>query len=202
LDVLLCRTGEVVVFHDDDLARLTGRRDRIADLSLAALREVRLPSGQRIPTLEEAVEACGPELLVNVELKAAGLRGGAIDALVEAVSTAIGRMGVGERILISSFNPRAVGRWMQKTPAVRAALLFEGPTAIRMFPATWLRPFALNPEWRLCRPARVARWRAHGYFLAVWTVDAPADLRACRDLGVDAVITNDPARARTALAGG
>src|SRR5262249_33669863 len=34
LDVLCCTTGEVVVFHDDDLARLAGRADRIKDLPL------------------------------------------------------------------------------------------------------------------------------------------------------------------------
>ena len=42
LDVLRCATGEVVVFHDDDLARLGGRAERIAALSLAELRALRL----------------------------------------------------------------------------------------------------------------------------------------------------------------
>jgi glycerophosphoryl diester phosphodiesterase len=200
LDVLLCRTGEVVVFHDDDLRRLAGRPERIAELPLAELREVRVGSGQGIPTLEEALESCGPELLVNVELKAAGLPGPAIAALVEGVAKTLERMAVGERILVSSFSPRAVGRWSRRSPAVRAALLFEGRTAIGAWPAAWLRPFALNPDFHLCRPGRVARWQRRGYFLAVWTVDAPADLQTCRDLGVDAVITNDPRRARAVLA--
>jgi glycerophosphoryl diester phosphodiesterase len=34
----------------------------------------------------------------------------------------------------------------------------------------------------------------------VWTVDEPAALAACRRMKVDGVITNDPARARAALA--
>src|SRR5258708_37398531 len=42
LDVLRCGTGEVVVFHDDDLARLGGRPDRVDALSLADLRRVGL----------------------------------------------------------------------------------------------------------------------------------------------------------------
>jgi glycerophosphoryl diester phosphodiesterase len=203
LDVLLCRTGEVVVFHDDDLRRLAGRPERIADLPLAAVRDVRLGTGEGIPTLEEAIESCGPELLVNVELKAAGLPGPAIDVLVGAVARILDRMSVNERILVSSFNPRAVGRWMRQAPAVHAALLFErapGIPTVGAWPAAWLRPFALNPELGLCRPARVERWRRRGYFLSVWTVDGPADLRVCRDLGIDAIITNDPGRARAILA--
>src|SRR5262245_51072470 len=81
LDVLRCASGEVVVFHDDDLARLGGRPERVDTLSLAALREVRLERGARIPTLEEAFEACGPTLLVNVELKAGGTSPAGLAAL-------------------------------------------------------------------------------------------------------------------------
>jgi glycerophosphoryl diester phosphodiesterase len=33
----------------------------------------------------------------------------------------------------------------------------------------------------------------------VWTVDDPAKLEACRRMGVDGIITNDPGRARAAL---
>ena len=86
LDVLLSATGEGMVFHDDDLARLAGRPERIADLPYRALREVKLPGGTTIPTLEEALEACGPDLLVNVELKANELGFGPMAALVEAVA--------------------------------------------------------------------------------------------------------------------
>jgi glycerophosphoryl diester phosphodiesterase len=202
LDVLLCATGEVVVFHDDDLTRMAGRRERIADLPYAALREVRLPQETNIPTLDEAFEACGPELLVNVELKAAGIGPRAISALVEAVARVVERAGAGGRVLVSSFNPWAVRRWMRRAPAIPAAMLFERDAPLplrRAWLAPWLRPFALHPEWVLCNPARVAAWKRRGYWVSVWTVDDPAALRACRSMGVDAVITNDPARSRAAL---
>ncbi len=202
LDVLLCATGEVVVFHDDDLSRLAGRRERIADLSYAALREVRLPRETAIPTLDEAFEACGPALHVNVELKAAGIGPRAIDALVDAVARVVERAGAGRRVLVSSFNPWAVWRWMRRAPAIPAALLFERAAPLplrRAWLAPWLRPFALHPEWALCNPARLAAWKKRGYWVSVWTVDDPVALRACRALGVDAVITNDPARSRAAL---
>jgi glycerophosphoryl diester phosphodiesterase len=34
----------------------------------------------------------------------------------------------------------------------------------------------------------------------VWTVDDPPAITACREMRVDGVITNDPVRARAALA--
>jgi glycerophosphoryl diester phosphodiesterase len=205
LDVLLCSTSEVVVFHDDDLARLGGRPERIDALSLAALRQVRLAGDARIPTLEEAFEACGPDLLVNVELKADGVSTARLGALADRVAEVIERTGTSSRVLVSSFSPRAVGLWMRRARAVPAALLFERAAALplrRAWAAPWLRPSALNPELVLCTPPRVARWHARGYAVNVWTVDDEAALRACRDMGVDGIITNDPARTRGILAGG
>jgi glycerophosphoryl diester phosphodiesterase len=202
LDVLLCATGEVMVFHDDDLLRLAHRPERIAETPYQVLRDVQLPAGNTIPTLEEALEACGPTMLVDVELKAAGIGPRAIAALVDAVARTVERAGAGARVLISSFNPWAVRRWMRRAPAVPAALLFERDATLplrRAWLAPWLRPFALHPERVLCSPQRVAAWKRRGYMVSVWTVDDPAALLACRAMGVDGVITNDPARARAVL---
>jgi glycerophosphoryl diester phosphodiesterase len=198
LDVLCCGTGEVVVFHDDDLLRLGGRPDRVATLPWSALREVTLSGGARIPLLAEALDACGPTLLVNVELKSTGLIDPALPALVAGVSAAIDRAGAAARVLVSSFNPAAVWRWRRARPDVKAALLFERRRD--RWPLPVLRPFAVHPDQRLCTAARVRRWHAAGYAVNTWTVDDPARLRALRDLGADALITNDPAAARAALA--
>jgi len=202
LDVLLSATGEVMVFHDDDLARLAGRPERIGDLPYRALRDIQLPGGTTIPTLEEALEACGPDLLVNVELKANDLGFGPMAALVGAVAEVIARTDSSSRVLVSSFNPWAVQLWTRRAPAVRAALLFERQSMLplrRAWLAPLLRPFALHPELALCTAERVAAWKRRGYMVNVWTVDDPAELAACRRMGVDGVITNDPAKARAAL---
>jgi glycerophosphoryl diester phosphodiesterase len=203
LDVLCCATGEVVVFHDDDLVRLGTRPERIADLPFAAVREVTLVGGGRIPTLAEAFEACGPDLLVNVELKTSGWRDGAIAALIERVSEAIDGAGTASRVLVSSFSPAAVGRWRRRRPDVAAALLFERDARLplrRAWALPVLRPFAAHPEQVLCTPDAVARWHSAGFAVNTWTVDDPARLRALRDMGVDGMISNDPAAARAALA--
>jgi glycerophosphoryl diester phosphodiesterase len=202
LDVLQCGTGEVVVFHDDDLVRLAHRPERIGVMSWTALRDVELPRGARIPTLEQAVEACGPDLLINVELKANGFAVAAFSALVERTAAIVEQMRIGERVLVSSFNPIAVWLWMRRAPAVRAALLFEAgsPRPLRRaWGAPLLRPFALHPDFALCRPDDVAGWRRRGYMVNTWTVDDPGALAACRDMHIDGVITNDPAKARAAL---
>jgi glycerophosphoryl diester phosphodiesterase len=204
LDVLSCRSGEVVVFHDDDLLRLAGRPERIDALTFTELRTITLSGGVGIPTLEEAFEACGPELLVNVELKAAGLRDPAMPALVARVSAILDRTGTAARVLVSSFSPVAVWLWRRRRPDVRAALLYEREAPLplrRAWSLPVLRPFAAHPDQRLCTPARIRHLHRRGYAVNTWTVDEPARLRALRDMGIDGLITNDPAAARLALGG-
>jgi glycerophosphoryl diester phosphodiesterase len=202
LDVLSCRSGEVVVFHDDDLLRLAGRAERIDALTFAEVRTVTLSGGVGIPTLEEAFEACGPDLLVNVELKTLGLRDPAVPALVERVSAILDRTGTAARVLVSSFSPVAVWLWRRRRPDVKAALLYEREAALplrRAWSLPLLQPFAAHPDQRLCTPALIGALHRRGYAVNTWTVDEPARLRALRDMGIDGLITNDPAAARFAL---
>ena len=204
LDVLLCATGEVMVFHDDDLLRLAGLPGRIADLSLAELRSVRLRSGATIPTLQEAIEACGEALLINVELKAARVASSQVRALVDGVASCLERAAAGllARVLVSSFNPRAVLAWRRRMPGVCAGLLIEQDSFLplrRAWALPWLRPFSVHPEGILCTPEAVSRWHRRGYRVAVWTIDEATALRRLADMRVDAIITNHPARSRALL---
>jgi glycerophosphoryl diester phosphodiesterase len=202
LDVICCSTGEVMVFHDDDLARLGGRPERIRDLPYSELRDLALASGARIPTLPEALAVCQAPCLVNVELKAAGFWGGPLGALADRVATAIERAGAVERVLVSSFHPRAIAVWQRRSPGVPAGLLFErgGPLILRHpWAVPVLRPLGVHPESVLCDAERVADWHRAGHLVNVWTVDDPATLGALATMGVDGVITNDPAAARAVL---
>jgi len=206
LDVQRCATGEVVVFHDDDLSRLAGRPERIDQLSLSDLRQVRLLRGGEIPTLAEALGVCGPHALVNIEIKYAGLLLAGCRALVDGVAAVVDGAAAGERVLISSFSPGAVWGWRKIRPKTSCGLLFERP---RPFHRPWplrtdillplLKPAAVHPEDTLCTAQTVARWRGLGYAVNVLTVDAPERIAALAAMGASAIITNDPARARTAL---
>jgi glycerophosphoryl diester phosphodiesterase len=207
LDVQCCATGEVVVFHDDDLTRLAQNPERIDQMSLGAIREVRLRGGEAIPTLSEALEACGPAALVNIEIKYAGTFPKGCRALVSAVADIVDRSDASQRVIISSFSPGAVWLWRRLRPEVACGLLFERP---RPFHRPWplrtdlllplLHPCAVHPEHGLCTSSRVARWRALGYAVNVWTVDAPQRIGALAAMGVSGIITNDPAGAKAALA--
>jgi glycerophosphoryl diester phosphodiesterase len=203
LDVWRCVSGEVVVFHDHDLRRLTDglRRERVAQLSLPALREVRLRGGEAIPTLDEVLETLGPALLVNVELKTDGAPDG--QELAAAVARVIRRHDAAARVIVSSFNPFALARFRVTAPTVPTGLLFHADQAgplRRAWARALLRPLAVHPDRALCSAESVARWHREGYAVNVWTVDGEPEVRRLAALGVDGIITNDPRRTRGILA--
>ena len=199
LDVLQCASGEVVVFHDDDLARLAGRPERIADLPWAELSTVELLGGGRVPLLEDALAAAGA-LAVNVELKS--LRPGRPAPLPAAAAAAIARAGASERVLISSFDPVLLWQLHQAAPTLPLAFLFgrKLPRQLRASTVGMVAgASALHPEDVLCTPEAVADWHRRGYAVNTWTVDEPDRLRALAAAGVDGVFANDPRAAIAVL---
>ncbi len=102
-DVRLSLDGEAMVFHDDDLARLTGAPGAIAERDVAALRDLRLArTVDHIPTLAAFLAAIDGRVPVFVEMK--GVGDAARDALLaERVLTVAARAAT--RLALESFEP-------------------------------------------------------------------------------------------------
>jgi glycerophosphoryl diester phosphodiesterase len=203
LDVRLDGDGTVVVFHDDDLQRLCGRPGRIERLPAAERAALRVPGGHAIPTLREAIDACGA-LSVDVELKSprAG-RAGRLAAKVADELRAIGGTSGGtERFIVSSFDPLALLQFRRCAPEIALGYLFHADQALPLrlgLAAPIAGVAAVHPDHRLVSPAAVERWHARGYAVNTWTVDDPVRLRALSAMGVDACCCNDPAAALRAI---
>ena len=73
LDVHQCKTGEIVVFHDDSVNRLTNGKGAIKDLSLKELKKLSLGDNYFIPTLEETLDYLNNRVLINIEVKSFGM---------------------------------------------------------------------------------------------------------------------------------
>ena len=75
LDLKLTADGHVVVIHDLTVDRTTDGSGRVGDLPLAAIQELdagyhfdQTFSGERIPTLEQVLEALYKKTLINIEI--------------------------------------------------------------------------------------------------------------------------------------
>ncbi len=205
-DLRLSADGELVVCHDARLERLAGLPEAVRDLPLAALRERfvladRFPGIRAsIPTLAEAVEAGGPGLLWNLELKVGPDE--EAGPLARRTAEAIVRLGLEDRILISSFHPLALLAFRAAAPRLPTAFLWESPgRPVRDgILALALSSFAVHPEAVLVGAGTVGRWHRFGRLVNVWTVDEPAEVRRLAALGVDGIVSNQPDVALAALA--
>ncbi len=198
LDVRFDRDRNVVVFHDDDLTRLTGRPGRLEDLPAAERAALRV-GGERVPLLADVLAAFDTE--VDVEIKAA--RFGRVGDLVAATANVIRASGRADRVLVSSFDPWALVQLHRHLPEVAAAYLFhdEQPLALRRgWAGRWVGASLVHPQHTLVDHTAVARWHRAGLAVNVWTVNDPAELRRLAALGVDGVFTDDPAAALAVLA--
>lgn len=200
LDVRQCKSGELVVFHDEDLKRLTGEDRRIRDLDLAEVRSRRVRD-EPIPTLDDVLDFAGDSLLVNVEIKSDGaVRSTAVAVAECLLARGLERAGY---LIVSSFHPLAILAFIGRT-SLPTALLYNATQALPLRRA-WAAPLlgvdALHPDRVLLLAASarsLASWKLR-YVVNVWTVDDPTEIRTLAERGVDGIITNDPAAARRAL---
>jgi glycerophosphoryl diester phosphodiesterase len=209
LDVQLSADGEVVVIHDFSLETTTNGKGSVRDKTLAELRELDAGatfdpsfSGQRIPTLQEVVDAVGDHLLLNIELKTEETKD---SGLAAAVVRIIEENGLLDRAVLSSFNPLAVWRAKRLNPRVPAGLLYapDSPFLLRRpWPRHFMHLEALHP-YHADIDVRYMDWaRKRGYRIHTWTVDEPDRMRALMLLGVDIIITNLPDLLSQVLAAG
>lgn len=106
LDVQLTKDGELVVFHDDDLKRMTGDPRRVDEVELAELQSLALPCGERIPLFEGVLARINGRVPLLVELK----NGRRNDELCEKTLALLNRYK--GRYVMESFNPMIV-RWFR-----------------------------------------------------------------------------------------
>lgn len=200
LDVRLCASGELVVTHDPTFQRRAGDPRAVGAMSLADIRSLDVGGGQRVPLLDEVLElARARGAAVNVEIKTNGPRGSEVAA---AVAERLRRGATPREVLVSSFDPRALAVLRRRAPGVPTGFLFgarQGWVLRSGLPAILVRAAAVHPEKWLVDAGAVAAWHRGGRRVNVWTVDDAAELRRLAAIGVDGVITNDPAAARAAL---
>jgi len=192
-DVRTTADGVPVVFHDEDVSRLTGEAARIGDLTYADVRRLQVGEEQIEPLA--AVLDAFPDLRFNIDLKDEGS--------VDSVPAVLARSGARDRVCIASFSERRLRRARRALgPEVCTSLGTGGvalflPLALARTGRSGQGAAALQVPWVLPGGRTLPAWfvqLAHreGLAVHVWTVDEPAAMEAALDLGVDGIMTDRP----------
>jgi glycerophosphoryl diester phosphodiesterase len=197
IDLHCTRDGAVVVAHDAELERIGGRGE-IAEASLAEVRALDVGAGERVPTLDEVLDAFGSRIPFNLELKQ-GSRGPYAGLPARAVEGVRARGLLGQTLFSSFYDP-VLHELRALCADARIALLLS-----RRSPQSWperaraLGAEAVNPELPLVDRAFVERAHGEGLAVYVFTVDPVPEMERLLELGVDGLFTNVPDRMRRVL---
>jgi len=187
LDVRRTVDGALVVHHDASVAAMVISRTRQRDLPAY------------IPTLEQAMEACAGAA-VNVEIK--NLRHKSeptydeTGSFARQVVTHLREMSRTSSVIISCFDLETCCVVRLFDPQIPVGwLLWHVDLRSALTQAHVLDMSAVHPHHSLVDAGAVDAARELGLALNVWTVNAPRDIEAMAALGVDSIITDDPAEA-------
>lgn len=213
-DVRLTRDGVPVVIHDSSLNRTAGLPQRIADLSWSELKNVdvgswfarkkNLPPGsfanESVPSLDELFTLFeSNNLTLCLEMKCDSLAEYA--PLAEACCRLIEEHGLKDRVIVECFKLAALGILKRLDAEIKTAALFEPsfstPSVLLdqsvITQATAVGASYLALHYRLARQSLVDKAKLAGLKVALWTVDDPAWIERAQAMGIEALITNDPA---------
>ncbi len=192
IDVQETRDGHVVVLHDTDLRRVADLPRSVWQLDLEEVRGLDVGGwfdpefrGERIPTLEAFATAARGRVRLNVELKVNPHEADLARRTIEALS----RAGALDQAMLSSLDPRILGRARALAPEVPVGLIVAtGVGNLARFDADFL-PLAR----RLATPARIRSLQAQGREVHVWGLEDEAAMAMALLDGADNLIVGDPA---------
>ena len=189
-DVQRTRDGELVLFHDASLERVTGVSGMLADFTLEELSTmcVRSKDGTRsdvIPTLEGFLAGYGSlDITFAIELKADGVARDTIDLLE--------RYHMREKVVLTSFSFENICEAKAYAPGYRVGLLYGEKEPDPVGKILSIGGEELCPHASLVTKELVDRYHAMGLNVRAWGVKDRDVMEHVVLCGADGMTVNFP----------
>ena len=191
LDVYVCKTGELVVIHDDKVNRTTNGTGYVAEKTLEELRLLDAGKGEKIPTLQEVFDLIDKRVKVNIELKGVGTAKPVAQMIQDYVTN---KSWTKDHFMVSSFNHHELKEFNKLNPEIKIGALISGiPISYAEF-AEKIGAFSINLDIDFINQEFVDDAHQRGLKVYVWTVNDHDDIARMKALGVDGMFSNFPHR--------
>lgn len=191
IDVHLCASGELVVFHDFTLDRMTNGTGEIAKRTLSELKQLQVADTYKIPTLEEVLGLIDKKCLLNIELKGRHTASKTCEVIERYVKEKDWEF---PNFIVSGFQHHAledVFRINKKIPL--GVLINANVMEVIEFSET-INAVAIHPNFELLTKENVKQAQAKGYQVNTWTVNDTETINRMKRYGVDGIISDFPDR--------
>jgi glycerophosphoryl diester phosphodiesterase len=199
VDVQETADGQVVAIHDSDLKKVGGVDLKVHASTLAQLQAIDIGSwfdprfsGERIPTLDQVLARCKGRANVLIELKPRGSGGRLVERVVEIVEA----RGMATAVRLMSLKSDAV----RKARALRPGWPVGQISAVALGDLEREDVGFLAVSTKMCTRHFVRLAHERNRSVYVWTVNDAATMSVMMGRGVDGIITDGPALARSVLA--
>ena len=192
LDVQMTKDGVVMVTHDTNMRRCTGRNQNIYDMTYAEVRK--LDAGRwfgqkyvdtKVPTLEEVLDLCKGKIQLNIEIKP----NAATPDLETETLRIIREKGFEHDCVITSQSYETLCKVKELAPEIPTGyILALGVGSYYDLPAADF----FSVESTFITSGMVQQVHLRGKTVSAWTVNRKEDASDLLSLGVDDVITDKP----------
>ena len=196
LDVHVSKDGHLIVMHDATVDRTSDGHGRIEDMILSEIKALDAGSwfdprfaGESVPTLTETLEWSGGEMPLVIELK-----GGFDQGLVHRVVNLVLRYDAVDKVIVISFDHRALQHVKALSPDIRTGILYVARLVDPVAVARAAAADALHLNWNYVDRDLVREVHTAGLAVSVWTVNEPKDMRMLIGMGVDSIAADYPDR--------
>ncbi len=183
LDVRKTKDGEIVVIHDEDVKRTTNGQGLVSSFTLKEIKNFEAEKGEKIPTLEEALDVLDKKLKVFIELKEVGIE--------ERVLSLVKKKKLLKNVVLVSFLEDALRKVRELDSEVETGLIYarhKNPLKAALeLKAQWLLALYVFMHTPIVQKAHES-----GLKVLVWTVNNPEEVAAMVKKGVDAVASDKP----------
>lgn len=208
IDVFLSKDGHIVVMHDETVNRTTNGKGKVADLTLAQLKQLDAGSwfskqfaGEPVPTLAEVLATVQGKAQLLIEIKESG-RG-----ISQKVDALVAQHQAQTWCIVQSFDNQVIENLRKiNSPLPKHQLvvgnfpLFLPYHVNKKFSAgsVYQYPHAqsVNLMYKFTTRKVIKKLHSQGQKAMVWTVNHPDDLHRLMCMGIDGIITNYPDKAR------
>ena len=193
IDIFKCLSGELVLSHENDLKRLTGKSGQLEKLTLNELKKFLVVGKYKIPTLKDVLTRIEKPLFVNIELKGLNTAQATSKIIVDISRSTSWSL---EHFIVSSFNwdelelfrsidkNTPVGVLVSKSMSINEAIEFGKK----------INAQAIHPNFKLLNNKTIKKIKNNGFKIYTWTVNNEDDINFMKKLKVDGIISDYPDR--------
>jgi glycerophosphoryl diester phosphodiesterase len=180
-DVRISKDAELVLIHDDTLKKVFGKDVPVHEATLDELKEL---TGNRIPTLQEALNFIGRKVeKILIELKESGYE--------EDVLNIITKENLKDRVIIVSFLEQVLSHMRDLDTSIETGLIFTKfkkpiDAALR------LNAQYLVPLYRFFHRRDIAKAHKSNLKVIVWTINTKKEAEEYFAKDVDGIASDKP----------